>query len=127
MNIFILEAIYKNRDIINPIDEVIHTENKAINRLDLNTLVFENLSCVKELEALENAINRIMSSKIKNAVRVLNLNTELRQVVYESSYLNKHNKYPMIKIQEVDDSAMCISRKKKGRVFIFYNEDGSKI
>lgn len=33
----------------------------------------------------------------------------------------------MTKIQEVDDSAMCISRKKKGRGFAFYDEDGIKI
>ena len=33
----------------------------------------------------------------------------------------------MPRIQEVDDSAMCISRKKKGRGFSFYAEDGVKI
>ncbi|WP_240927710.1 DNA topoisomerase IB [Cellulophaga sp. Z1A5H] len=33
----------------------------------------------------------------------------------------------MIKIKEVDDSAMCISRKKSGKGFAFYNEDASKI
>ncbi|WP_254073634.1 DNA topoisomerase IB [Cellulophaga sp. HaHaR_3_176] len=33
----------------------------------------------------------------------------------------------MTKIKEVDDSAMSISRKKKGRGFAYYNEDGTKI
>lgn len=33
----------------------------------------------------------------------------------------------MTKIKEVDDSAMSISRKRKGRGFAYYNEDGTKI
>ncbi len=33
----------------------------------------------------------------------------------------------MVKIREIDDSAMCISRKKRGKGYSFYGEDGNLI
>ncbi|HZJ19069.1 MAG TPA: hypothetical protein VFD35_01785, partial [Pricia sp.] len=33
----------------------------------------------------------------------------------------------MKKVREIDDSAMCIARKKRGKGYSFYGEDGNLI
>lgn len=63
VNIFILDCSYRNRHLISLIDDVLNAKDKAMDKLDYNTLVIENLSCIKEFESLETAMNSIRISK----------------------------------------------------------------
>tara|TARA_R110002050_G_scaffold286121_1_gene436258 strand:+ start:41152 stop:41553 length:402 start_codon:yes stop_codon:yes gene_type:complete len=80
VNIFILDCSYRNRHLISLINEVLTSNNKAMDKFDYNTLVIENLSCIKEIESLETAMNSIRISKRDMKINSIQANavTELR-------------------------------------------------
>ncbi len=74
LNIFILDCSYRNRHLVKLIDDVFDSKNKAMSKLDLNTLVTENLKCLNEFQSLKIAMSTIRTSTKKPIINTIEVN-----------------------------------------------------
>ncbi|WP_158974039.1 hypothetical protein [Cellulophaga sp. L1A9] len=81
INILILDCDYTNRNLLKLIDEAVAVKDHhhLVDRIELDTLVITNLSCVKEFQSLKVAMGSIRSPKTEETMNALSMNNSLGQ------------------------------------------------